>query len=93
MYSEASILPRREIDFTFETYLSENLDCVGQAGGYASRGLASLGLCTAFVGYVGDDHNGRLVREAFSRDRIDSSGRLVEPSGTARANVMDPSDY
>jgi sugar/nucleoside kinase (ribokinase family) len=93
LYSKASILPRRDIDFTFETYFSKNLDRVGQAGGYASRAFASLGLRTTFVGYVGDDHNGHLVFDDFSRDRIDSTDLLVDPSGASRENFMAQSGY
>ena len=74
-----------EIDFGVEANFSENIDCVGQAGGYASRGYAQLGKRTAFIGHVGDDHNGRLVREAFASDGIDMRGLCVDPLGTNRS--------
>jgi hypothetical protein len=41
-----------------------NVDYVGQAGGYASRLFAQLGKRTGYIGPVGDDHNGRLVRDS-----------------------------
>ena len=47
-----------DIDFNVEANFSENLDYVGQAGGYTSRGYARLGKRTAFIGYVGDDYAG-----------------------------------
>lgn len=72
-----------------ETRFSENIDCVGQAGGYASRGFAALGKKTAFIGYVGEDVFGQLVRDEFMADGIDLSGLFIDPSGTARSiNLM-----
>jgi hypothetical protein len=35
--------------FTVESNFTENLDCVGQAGGYASRGFTNLGVRTAYI--------------------------------------------
>jgi sugar/nucleoside kinase (ribokinase family) len=74
-----------DIDFSVEANFTENIDYVGQAGGYASRGYAQLGKQTAFIGYVGDDHNGRFVREEFARDGIDTSALFVDPMGTSRS--------
>ena len=80
-----------DIDFSVESNFTENIDCVGQAGGYASRGFAQLGKRTAFVGYVGDDHNGRFVREEFARDGVDGTALFVDPLGTGRSiNFMYP---
>jgi sugar/nucleoside kinase (ribokinase family) len=80
-----------DIDFGVESNFTENLDCVGQAGGYASRGFAQLGKTTAFVGYVGDDHNGRFVREEFAHDGVDGTALFVDPLGTGRSiNFMYP---
>ena len=80
-----------DIDFDVESNFTENLDCVGQAGGYASRGFAQLGKTTAFVGYVGDDHNGRFIREEFARDGIDGTALFVDLLGTGRSiNFMYP---
>ncbi|MGW8318828.1 MAG: carbohydrate kinase family protein [Candidatus Promineifilaceae bacterium] len=78
-----------DIDFSVESNFTENLDYVGQAGGYSSRGFARLGKRTAFVGYVGDDYSGRFVRETLAGDGIDTSGLFVDPAGTSRSvNVM-----
>lgn len=78
-----------DVDWSREANFTENLDYVGQAGGYSSRGYARLGLRTAFIGHVGEDHNGRLVRETFISDGIDTSAMFVDPTGTARSvNVM-----
>lgn len=78
-----------DIDWRVEANFTENLDVVGQAGGYASRGYAALGRRTAFVGAVGDDAAGRMVREALEREGIDVRGLFLDPRGTARSvNLM-----
>ncbi len=78
-------LPGADIDFSVESNFTENLDCVGQAGGYAARGFAQLGKKTAFIGYAGDDHNGRFVRSKLAGDGIDISALFTDPSGTGRS--------
>jgi acarbose 7IV-phosphotransferase len=78
-----------DIDWRVEANFTENLDYVGQAGGYASRGYAALGLRTAFIGAVGDDHQGHHVREVLAADGIDTSAVWIDPAGTARSvNIM-----
>ena len=51
-------LPGGDIDWSRAANFTENLDCVGQAGGYASLGDARLGRRTAFIGHVGQDAAG-----------------------------------
>src|SRR5512136_595398 len=80
-----------EPNFSREANFTENLDTVGQAGGYASRGYAQLGKRTAFIGYVGDDFSGRFIRDELARDGIDQSAVFVDPAGTSRSiNFMYP---
>ncbi|MEJ5310159.1 MAG: carbohydrate kinase family protein [Anaerolineae bacterium] len=74
-----------DIDFSVEANFSQNLDYVGQAGGFASRGYAQLGKRTAFIGHVGDDFGGRFIREEFARDGIDMTGLFIDPAGTCRS--------
>ena len=74
-----------DIDFTVEANFTLNLDYVGQAGGFASRGYAQLGKRTAFIGHVGDDFGGRFIREEFARDGIDMTGLFIDPAGTCRS--------
>lgn len=74
-----------DIDFSVEANFTQNLDYVGQAGGFAGRGYAQLGKRTAFLGHVGDDFGGRFIREEFARDGIDSTGLFVDPLGTSRS--------
>lgn len=84
-------LSSRDIDLSTEGHFAENLDCVGQAGGYASLGYARLGRRTAFIGHVGDDMGGELVRDTFARAGIDTSAMFIDPAGTARSvNLMAP---
>jgi sugar/nucleoside kinase (ribokinase family) len=74
-----------DIDFTVEANFTENLDYIGQAGGYASRGYVQLGKKTAFIGYVGDDYSGRFIREEFTGDGIDTTALFIDPAGTSRS--------
>jgi acarbose 7IV-phosphotransferase len=74
-----------EPDFKRESNFTENLDYVGQAGGYASRGYAQLDWRTAFIGHVGDDFSGRFIRDEFARDGIDTTALFVDPAGTSRS--------
>ena len=78
-----------EIDFSVEANFTQNLDMVGQAGGYASRGYARLGKRTAFIGYVGDDFAGAAVRQEFERLGVDMQALFTDPAGTSRSiNLM-----
>lgn len=84
-------LPAAGIDWTVEGNFTENLDCVGQAGGYASLGYAALGRRVSFLGHVGEDAAGRTVRETLQAAGIDLRGLGVDPTGTARSvNLMYP---
>jgi sugar/nucleoside kinase (ribokinase family) len=78
-------LPGADIDFGVEANFTENLDYVGQAGGYASRGYAQMGYKTAFIGALGDDFSGDLVRLELARDGVDTSAVFPDPRGTARS--------
>lgn len=82
----------REIDFTVEANFTENIDYVGQAGGYASRGFARLGKRVGLIDYVGDDYCGRLIRDELSADGIDLEGLFIDPSGTRRSVNFMSSD-
>lgn len=82
-------LQGQEVDLSVESNFTENLDYVGQAGGYASRGYAQLGKKTAFIGYVGDDYQGRFIRREFAQDGIDTTALFLDPAGTSRSiNLM-----
>jgi sugar/nucleoside kinase (ribokinase family) len=80
------------IDLAVESGFTENLDYVGQAGGYSSRGYAQLGKRTAFIGYVGDDFGGRFIREEFARDGVDMQALFLDPAGTSRSVNLMQSD-
>ncbi|KQC08333.1 MAG: carbohydrate kinase [Candidatus Cloacimonas sp. SDB] len=83
-------LPNGEIDFNVEANFSENLDYIGQAGGYAARAYNSLGCKTAFIGFIGNDPLGNFIKEQFKKDGIDISGMMIDPLGTKRSiNFMD----
>lgn len=78
-----------DIDWSVEGNFTENIDYIGQAGGYTSRMYARLGYRTAFIGHVGEDSSGRFIRDTFRADGIDISALGTDPAGTARSvNVM-----
>src|ERR1051325_850044 len=78
-----------DIDWAVESNFTRNIDCVGQAGGYASRLFARLGVCTGYLGPVGDDHNGRFVRDTLAREGVDLAGLFIDAGGTNRSiNVV-----
>jgi len=78
-------------DFTVESNFTENIDYIGQSGGYASRTYARLGKKTAFLGYLGDDYFGKHIRQAFTHDGIDMTSVFIDPLGTKRSiNFMYP---
>lgn len=78
-----------DVDWSVESNFTRNLDYVGQTGGYASRLFAQLGKRTGYIGPVGDDHNGQLVRDTLARDGIDLTGLFVDAGGTNRSvNIM-----
>ncbi len=80
-----------EIDFSVEGNFSQNIDYVGQAGGYTSKGYARLGLKTSFIGYIGEDFAGKQIEQEFTQHKIDVSGVLIDSTGTARSiNFMYP---
>ena len=80
-----------EIDFSVEANFTRNVDYVGQAGGFVSRGFAQLGYKTSFIGFLGDDYQAGFVRDEFSHDGIDMSAVFIDPMGTARSvNFMYP---
>lgn len=85
--------PGAGIDFTREASFTENIDYIGQAGGYSSRGFARLGYRTAFIGYLGNDFQGRFIREQFTADGINGEAIFIDPEGTSRSiNFMYPDD-
>jgi len=74
-----------DIDFDVESNYTENLDYVGQAGGYSARGYAQLGKRTAIIGHVGEDFSGQFIRQELARDGIDTTALFVDPCGTSRS--------
>lgn len=82
-------LPGADIDFSVEANFTEDLDYVGQAGGYSSRGFAQLGRNTAFIGSVGDDYHADHIRATLAADGVDASALFIDPAGTCRSvNIM-----
>ena len=81
-------LPTDRFTGALESTFTEDLDTIGQAGGYSSFGLAALGRPTGFLGYVGDDPLGRWIDAELADAGVD---RLLftDPAGTSRSvNLM-----
>src|SRR4051812_43747738 len=77
-----------DIDFSVEANFARNIDYVGGAGGYSSRGFACLGWQTGYLGYVGDDHNGRFIADQLAFSGIEAN-LFVDPAGSRRSvNIM-----
>lgn len=74
-----------EVDFEKEANFSENVDNVGQAGGYCSRIMSYLGYETAFIGYIGDDFQGQYIKKILEKENIHTDGLFTDPSGTKRS--------
>ncbi|EKD88328.1 MAG: hypothetical protein ACD_34C00606G0001 [uncultured bacterium] len=76
-------------DFSIEANFTQNIDVLGQAGGYASRGYARLGASTAFIGCVGEDYSGEYIKRIFGQEKINTEGLFIDPEGTSRSiNLM-----
>ncbi len=84
-------LAGNELDLHVEGHFTENLDCVGQAGGFSARGFAQLGYKTGFIGYIGQDFNGEFIKREFAADSINMEGLMIDPAGTGRSvNLVFP---
>lgn len=78
-------LPGADIDFSVESNFTQNIDMVGQAGGYAARGFARLGRRTVLIDTVGADYHGEFIRRELERDGIVLDGVFTDPAGTRRS--------
>lgn len=72
-----------------EGTLAEVRDVVAHGGGYAARGYAALGYRTAFLGHVGHDDQGRLVRRTLTDDGIVVDGLVTSGMTAHSVNIMD----
>jgi sugar/nucleoside kinase (ribokinase family) len=78
-----------DIDWRVEANFTENLDYIGQAGGYSARGFARLGKHVALIDALGSDYHGRFIREELRKDGINTEALFTDPRGTRRSvNMM-----
>jgi glycosidase/sugar/nucleoside kinase (ribokinase family) len=71
-----------------ESAFTDDVDTIGQAGGYSAFGHAALGRRTGFIGHVGDDALGRWIDDELAAAGV---ARLLgtDPAGTMRSvNLM-----
>lgn len=77
------------------------LDVIGEFRGPFASGApaifavaaARLGLSTAFIGAIGDDAFGRLMKARFSAERVDSTGLQYPPGFTTSAAFVAYDDF
>jgi sugar/nucleoside kinase (ribokinase family) len=77
--------PGDRFDLAVEANFTTNIDMIGQAGGYASRGYAALGYKTAFIGYIGVDFSGDFILATLAKEKIDTSALFIDLQGTSRS--------
>ena len=77
------------INFKVEMNFSQNIDNIGQAGGYSSRILKNLDCNVGFIGYIGSDYHGKFIKDSFSSWDIETLW-FMDPEGTKRSiNIMN----
>ncbi|MHA1520301.1 MAG: carbohydrate kinase family protein [Promethearchaeota archaeon] len=78
-----------DIDFSVEANFSQNIDYVGQAGGFYAKLFARLGNNVGYIGFVGSDVLGNFVLKDFHDLEIDTTHVGIDPLGTKRSvNLM-----
>ena len=81
-------LPNNDINGSMFT---ENLDYIGHAGGYSSKGFSALGFKTAFIGAVGRDMYGDYIVSHLENFNINTEGVFLDETGTHRSvNLVFP---
>ncbi|MBA2248079.1 MAG: carbohydrate kinase family protein [Chloroflexia bacterium] len=71
------------LDPAVEAHFTRNVRYLAHAGGFAARGYARPGYPSAFLGALGHDPDGALVRDAFAREGVDATGIFTDRAGTA----------
>lgn len=72
------------IDWNVESNFAVTVDVTGQAGAYAARGYAGLGMATTLIGAVADDDAGARVRSDVAAWGIDAVW-VTDPQRTHRS--------
>ncbi len=72
-------------DFEREATFTQNIDYIGQAGGYTTRLLHCMGHEPILIAPVGDDYHGEHIRKTFHQQRICDQGLFTDPMGTNRS--------
>ncbi len=72
-------------NFEQEGNFTQNIDYIGQAGGYTTRLLKALGHEPQLIASVGNDYHGDFIRRQFIEDGVDVRGLFDDPLGTNRS--------
>lgn len=79
-----------EIDFNREGNFTDNIDYLGQAGGYAVSIGAALGYKMGLIAAIGDDYHGIYIKQKLIERNIPTKGLFVDPMGTKRSiNIIN----
>lgn len=76
------VLIGRSLEAPVPTYSVDKRTYNPGAAGNVACNLVAMGARTAIVGLVGDDINGRIVRDELAARDVDISGVVVEPDYT-----------
>lgn len=78
-------------NFELEGNFTQNLDYIGQAGGYTTRLFHAMGHFPMLVASIGADYHGEFIRKTFGLEGITCQGLFIDPEGTNRSiNFMYP---
>jgi len=64
-----------------ESFVLGFQEAPGGSAANAIAGLARLGLETGYIGKVAKDHEGKLLLKDFKREKVDTSGIIIAPTG------------
>lgn len=77
------------INFNVEMNFSQNIDSIGQAGGYTTQILKNLGCSVGFIDYIGNDYHGNFIKNRFKELEIETLW-FIDPKGTKRSiNIIN----
>ncbi len=64
-----------------ESFVLGFQEAPGGSAANAIAGLARLGLETGYIGKVAKDHEGKMLLKDFKREKVDTSGIIIAPTG------------
>ena len=81
-------LYNESIDYINEANFTQNIDGIGQAGGYCARISKALRNRTYFFGFIGNDWQGEMIKERFIKEQIEHRFFLDEKGTKRSVNIV-----